>query len=62
MNEKPADVLGSMTKGEQNLLDSILRFEADYLHMPEITANTSLEREIVAKIKGMVDKAIQYED
>ena len=62
MGLKPNDIIGSLSKDDQKLLNSILSIEKRRLHIREIKSNTRNEKEIVSEIVAAVDKAVENEN
>ena len=62
MGLKPNDIIGSLSKDDQKLLNSILSIEKKRLHIREIKSNTRNEKEIVSEIIAAVDKAVENEN
>lgn len=62
MGLKPNDIIGSLSKDDQKLLNSILSIEKKRLHIREIKSNTRNEKEIVSEIVAAVDKAVENEN
>lgn len=62
MGLKPNDIIGSLSKDDQKLLNSILSIEKKRLHIREIKSNTRNEKEIVAEIVATIDKAVENEN
>lgn len=58
MDLKPNEIIGSLTKNDQKLLNDVLGVEKRRLHIQEIKRNTRIEKEIVSDIISIVNKAI----
>lgn len=58
MTTKPSDIISSLTRDDQKLLNDVLSVEKRRLHIPEIKSNSRDEKEIVSEIKVLIDKAV----
>ena len=58
MELKPGEIIGSLSKEDQELLNDVLSVEKRRLHITEIKANSRDEKEIVSEIVKIIDKAI----
>ena len=55
---KPGDIVKSLSKDDEALLGEVLRVEKRNLHIQEIKKNSRNEKEIVAEIVAIINKAV----
>lgn len=58
MEMKPSEIIASLSKEDQELLNAILKIEKSRLHIEKIKPGTRDEREIVKEIVDIIDKAV----
>jgi len=58
MGIKPGDIVNSLSKEDQSLLNKVLDVEKRYLHIQEIKKNSRNEKEIVSEIVAVIDKVV----
>jgi len=59
---KPNDIIQSLSKSEQRVLNAVLEIEKRNLHIDEIKRNSRTEKEIISNIINVINKAVDDAD
>jgi hypothetical protein len=55
----PSQIIESLSKEEQSLLNKVLSIEKAQLHIPIIRPNSREEKEIVASLMRLIDEEVK---
>ena len=62
MGLKPNQIIGSLSKEDQQLINNVLAIEKRRLHIREIKKNTRNEKEIVSEIIDVINRAVENDN